>query len=332
MSARTATVNVFVDGKAMDKEQRSTVTSVTYTDPASGQADSLDIAVSGGGNKWITDWYPGEGKVVSATIVLSDWEQEGAQDITLDCGKFILDEPKFSGWPVSGTLSAVSTPANKGFSKTERTKTWENVTLKEIGKNIADRAGITLAWDVSGSSFSISSVEQSKKADCEFFTELCNNYGLQVKVYSHKLVVYDREAYKKKAVVDTVDASEFASWDGGPSMSEVYTGGEYTYTNPQTSKKIVAKVGGGDKILKKSGKADSAADAERKIKALVSNANHGHIKLNFEMMGNAKWISTQCIQVNGLGVLSGKYYLDSVSNKVDGSGGSTVSVEASLVE
>ena len=136
MSARTATVNIFVDGKAMDKEQRSTVTSVTYTDPASGQADSLDIAVSGGGNKWITDWYPGEGKVVSATIVLSDWEQEGAQDITLDCGKFILDEPKFSGWPVSGTLSAVSTPANKGFSKTERTKTWENVTLKEIGKNI----------------------------------------------------------------------------------------------------------------------------------------------------------------------------------------------------
>ena len=158
MSARTATVNIFVDGKAMDKEQRSTVTSVTYTDPATGQADSLDIAVSGGGNKWITDWYPGEGKVVSATIVLSDWEQEGAQDITLDCGKFILDEPKFSGWPVSGTLSAVSTPANKGFSKTERTKTWENVTLKEIGKNIADRAGITLAWDVSGSSFSISSV------------------------------------------------------------------------------------------------------------------------------------------------------------------------------
>ena len=149
---------------------------------------------------------------------------------------------------------------------------------------------------------------------------------------SHKLVVYDREAYKKKAVVDTVDASEFASWDGGPSMSEVYTGGEYTYTNPQTSKKIVAKVGGGDKILKKSGKADSAADAERKIKALVSNANHGHIKLNFEMMGNAKWISTQCIQINGLGVLSGKYYLDRVSNKVDGSGGSTVSVEASMVE
>ena len=208
----------------------------------------------------------------------------------------------------------------------------QNQKNQDLGKNIADRAGIALAWDVSGNSFSISSVEQSKENDCTFFTNLCNDYGLQVKVYSHKLVVYDREAYKKKVAVDTVDASEFISWDGGPSMSEVYTGGEYTYTNPQTSKKIVAKVGGGDKILKKSGKADSAADAERKIKALVSNANHGHIKLNFEMMGNAKWISTQCIQINGLGVLSGKYYLDSVSNKVDGSGGSTVSVEASMVE
>ena len=332
MKARSATVSIQIDGKAMDSEQRDTVTSVTYTDPASGQADSLDIAVSGGEKRWLTDWYPGEGKTVSATIALSNWEKDGAQDVTLDCGKFILDNPSFSGWPVSGTLSAVSTPADKGFSKTERTKTWENVTIQEIGKDIASRAGISLAWDVSGSSFSISSVEQSKENDCTLFTNLCNSHGLQVKVYSHKLVVYDREAYKKKAAVDTVDASEFDSWDGGPSMSEVYTGGEYTYTNPQTGKKIVAKVGSGDRILKKSGKADSAADAERKIKALVSNANHGHIKLNFTMIGNAKWVSTQCIDVTGLGILSGKYYLDNVSNKVDANNGSTVSVAASLVE
>lgn len=120
MSARTATVNILVDGKAMDKEQRSTVTSVTYTDPASGKADSLDIAVSGGGNKWITDWYPGEGKVLSATIALSDWEQEGAQDITLDCGKFILDEPKFSGWPVSGHPLGCIHPCKQGVQQNRK--------------------------------------------------------------------------------------------------------------------------------------------------------------------------------------------------------------------
>ncbi|MGN0706573.1 MAG: phage late control D family protein [Faecalibacterium sp.] len=331
MNPRTATVQILVGGSAMPDDQRSTVGAVTYSDPASGEADSLDISVSGNGEKWISDWYPNEGETISASIILRNWEQPETPDINLNCGQFILDKPNFSGWPISGTLSAVSTPANKGFGRTERTQTWENVTLQEIGKNIASRAGISLSWDA-GENFSISSVEQSKKDDCSFFTNLCGDYGLQTKVYANKLVVFDREAYKQKAAVETVSAKQFSNWSGGPSMADTYTGGEYAYTDPQTENEIKVKVGGGDRILKKSGKADSAADAERKIKALVAAANHGHIKISFEMMGNAKWVSTQCIEIADLGVLSGKYYIDRISHNVSTSGGYTMSVEASLCE
>ena len=63
---------------------------------------------------------------------------------------------------------------DSSFTTTQRTKTWENVTIKEIGTEIAGRAGIALAWDVEGDPFTIKSVEQSEQTDCEFYMNLCN--------------------------------------------------------------------------------------------------------------------------------------------------------------
>ena len=102
-----------------------------------------------------------------------------------------MDSFSFSGWPVSGSISAISTPLDSSFTTTQRTKTWENVTIKEIGTEIAGRAGIALAWDVEGDPFTIKSVEQSEQTDCEFYMNLCNTYGLAMKVYAQKIVVYD---------------------------------------------------------------------------------------------------------------------------------------------
>ena len=91
-------------------------------------------------------------------------------------------------------------------------------------------------------------------------------------------------------------------------------------------------VGKGSRILKQSGKADSKADAERKIKAAVAKANHGKTKLSATIVGNASLVASQCVQVVGLGKLSGKYYIDTITHNVSGSGGYTMDLEMSLVE
>ena len=87
-------------------------------------------------------------------------------------------------------------------------------------------------------------------------------------------------------------------------------------------------VGKGSRILKQSGKADSKADAERKIKAAVAKANHGKTKLSATIVGNASLVASQCVQVVGLGKLSGKYYIDTITHSV----GYTMDLEMSLVE
>lgn len=323
MNTRRTTVDLIYNGAAVSAQIAPYNTDFSYTDPASGEADSLDISIHDRGRLWTVAWFPQVGDTLSATI--------RATGGSLPCGLFILDNFDFSGWPITGTISSVSVPADSCFRETARTKNWENVTIQEIGKEIATRAGISLVWDVEGEPFKITNVEQSEQTDCEFYMGLCETYGLAMKVYSNKIVVYDREAYKKKGSAATLGPDDLLSWSWSTTMAKTYTGGEFTYTDPVTEEEIKVTVGGGNRILKQSGKADSQADAERQIRAAVDNANHGATKLSATIMGNASLVASQCVDVEGLGRLSGKYYIDSITHRIGGSG-YTMDLEMSLVQ
>ena len=329
MRTRSAAVELTWNGAAVKSKMLGQTTEITYTDPASGEADSLDISIHDRDRQWTVAWLPLEGDTLEAAIKLSNWERED-DNRALPCGFFILDNFDFAGWPITGTISAVSVPADGAFRETERTKTWEKVTVQEIGKEIASRAGIALAWDVEGTPFTIQSIEQSSQTDCDFYMQVCESYGYAMKVYAQKIVVFDREAYKKKDPVLTIRESDIESWSWKKTLAGTYTGGEYTYTDPITEAEIKATVGTGTRILKQSGKADNLADAERKIQAAVDSANHGHTTLSLTITGNATLVASQCVTVVGLGRLSGKYYIDSITHHVGN--GYTMDLELSLVE
>lgn len=323
MNTRRAAVAVTYNGKLITSTIAPYVTGITYTDPASGEADSLDITVHDRNRLWTGAWFPAAGDILSATIAIVG--------SSLNCGSFIVDNYSFNGWPVTGTISGVSVPVDSCFRETARTKNWEDVTIEEIGKEIASRAGISLAWDVEGEPFKLTNVEQSEQTDCEFYMSLCEKYGLSMKVYSNKIVVYDREAYKRKPSVATLYPSEILSWSWSSTTAKTYTGGEFTYTEPNTEEEIKVNVGGGSRILKESGKADSVADAERQIQAAVDNANHGMVKLSVTIMGNAAFVASQNVDITGLGRLSGKYFIDNIAHAV-GNSGYTMDMELSLIQ
>lgn len=329
MRTRRATVDLAWNGAAVSTKMDGYQKDVTYTDTASGEADSLDVSIHDRGGKWIGPWFPAVGDTLAATIKANDWSGSGDTRI-LPCGSFVLDNFSFSGWPTAGTISGVSVPADSSFRETQRSKTWENVTVEEIGKEIAGRAGVSLVYDVEGGPIQIKTIEQSERTDCDFYMDLCNTYGLAMKVYSKKIVVFDREAYKAKGPVAIITPDMIQSWSSNQKLAGTYTGGEYTYTDPSTEEEIKVNVGDGPRILKLSGKADNKADAERKIKAAVANANHGAAKLSITIMGTASLVASQCVAVQGMGKLSGKYYLDQIAHHIGS--GYTMDMEMSLVE
>lgn len=418
MRARTAEIEITYNGVPASDKMADSELECTYTDPASGEADGLDISIHDRERKWINSWLPQTGDRLTAAIALKNWDSSGA-DRRLDCGSFVLDTFTFSGWPISGTISAVSVPADGNFRARKRSKVWENITLQEIGKDIAGRAGITLVWDVGSSQkaeqpaeaapasppkvgdiveftgtrhyvssngstgytckpgkakvtqtyngkhpyhlihisgggstvygwvdaadvkqaaaaesseyeFTIKCEEQEDQTDCEFYAELCEKYGLAMKVYNRKIVVYDREEYKKKPAVLVLAETDLQAWSWQQRMSGTYTGGEFAYTPAKTSKEIKVTLGTQERALKLSGKADSQADAERQLKAAINKENHGRVTLSATIMGNAALAASQCVEVQGLGALSGKYYIDKVTHNIGG--GYTMDLEMSLVE
>ncbi len=417
MRARTAEIEITYNGVPASDKMADSELECTYTDPASDEADGLDISIHDRDRKWINSWLPQTGDRLTAAIALKNWDSSGT-DRRLDCGSFVLDTFTFSGWPISGTISAVSVPADGNFRARKRSKVWENITLQEIGKDIAGRAGIALVWDVGSSQkaeqpaeaapasppkvgdiveftgtrhyvssngntgytckpgkakvtqtyngkhpyhlihisgggstvygwvdaadvkqaaaesseyeFTIKCEEQEDQTDCEFYAELCEKYGLAMKVYNRKIVVYDREEYKKKPAVLVLTETDLQAWSWQQRMSGTYTGGEFAYTPAKTSKEIKVTLGTQERALKLSGKADSQADAERQLKAAINKENHGRVTLSATIMGNAALAASQCVEVQGLGALSGKYYIDKVTHNIGG--GYTMDLEMSLVE
>ena len=149
-------------------------------------------------------------------------------------------------------------------------------------------------------------------------------------MYAQKIVVYDREAYKARPPVATLTPDMLLSWSWSSRLTGTYTGGEYAYTDPSTEKEVKVQVGGGPRILKKSGRVDSQADAERKLWAAIHHANHGSTKLSLSMRGTASLVASQCVMVAELGRLGGKYFIDSITHHIGG--GYTMDLELSRVE
>lgn len=308
--------------------------SFTYTDPSEGEADSISVGIFDRDKEWLDKKMPELGAKITAKIEAKNWGDAPGGG-TLECGAFVLDDYSFSGWPVEGTVKAVSVPADSGFRETERTKIWKNVTIEQVGQEIASNAGITLEWDAEGSSPTINSLEQTTETDCSFFKDLCEKYGYCIKVYESKLVVYDREAYKKKDAVTTLTKADVKQWSWAKKLAHTYTGGTYKYTIPVEGAKDktgTVTVGEGTRMLNKSGKAESLADAELKIKAAIANANHSATTMSCTVMGRTDLVSAVCINMEGFGKLSGKYFIDSAEHKVLASSGYETSLEMSKVE
>ena len=286
--------------------------SFQYTDPASGESDSLSLTLGNWDQIWLSGWFPDKGAVISANVHARHWIRQGDL-LTLDCGLFTLDDISFSGIPDVLTMGAVSAPADNAFKGTERTKTWEDVTVRQIASDIAGRYGLTLVYDAD--TIKIAKVEQSKEADSSFLEKICKDYGISLKIYRHKLVLFDREKYKAKAAVATIDRGDMLNYTFNTTLDGTYTGGEFTFTTDK-GKEVKASIGSGPRILKANVSASTTAEAKQKLISAVEEANHSETTLSFSTIGNTSLVSGQCINITGLGIADGKYYIDKATHSV----------------
>lgn len=312
MEARRAYPTVFYNGKDISTTIDKYLESFQYTDPASGESDSLSITLGNWDNNWLSGWFPDKGATLTARVHAYNWNRPG-ETLKLMCGAFSLDDISFSGPPDVLNMGAISAPASEAFKTTQRTKTWEGATLQQMASDIAGRYKLALVYD--GPDITIPVTEQSGVEDSVFLANICKEYGLCLKVYNHKLVVFDRELYKAKGAVATIDKGEMLSYTFNTTLSGIYTGGELVYTT-KNGKETTYKTGNGPRILKLNTSASNAAEAKSKLDAAIAEANHGETTLSFSTMGKPLLVSGQNIIITGLGRANGKYYIDKATHTV----------------
>ena len=241
-SARRSKAVIFYNGKNIAKDLADCQTSFSYTDNASGSSDSISVSIDDRDGRWGDAWLPTKEDTLSAKIIVENWTKDG-ETKSLQCGSFVLDDLSSSGGSSGDTLTvgAISAPADTGFTTTKNSATWENTTIKEIATTIAQRNKISVVYDAR--SINIAAIEQPEKEDSSFLLSLCDTYGLSLKIYAKKIVIFDREVYKAKAPVKTITKKQATSWSWNSSLLGTYTGGTLTYSNEDGDEFEITEIG-----------------------------------------------------------------------------------------
>lgn len=317
MKPRKTSLGISYKGSNLKGTIDKYIKSFSYTDVASGESDSISVSLHNIDKKWINEYMPEKGDSITANIIMENWKKEG--DVkTFNCGSFTVDDISFSGRPLSGELGAVSVPADEDFKATKRTKTWQNTNIKEIASEIAKKAGIALHYEAG--TVKISEIEQDE-ADSSFLAALCEKYGLAIKVFNNKLVIFDEKAYENKAKVATITEIDIeGSWTYNTTLQGSYTGARLSYSDPDTDETITVQVGSAGRMYEFNTQADSRYDAELQATAKVNQANKGITTMEIKIMANTAIIASSVVEITGLGKINGRYYVDKVKHSIGDSG------------
>ncbi len=288
-------------------------TAFSYTDVASGQSDSVSITLQDIGKEWMGKLMPKRGASLGAKIILTNWGSKAGKD-TFDCGTFVLDDISFSGRPLSCVLGGVSVPAMDDFKSLPVTNTWEKTTVQDIASQIAGKAGVALHYDAD--TIQIAEIEQNKQTDSAFLYSLCEKYGLAMKVYNHKIVIFDIVRYEEKGAVLTIKETDTISWSFNTTIDGTYTGVNLDYTDPDIEDTIKVTMGSQGRMYAINTQASSQYDAELQAAAKVNAANRGIQTMEITIRANTKIVASHCVTISGFGEFDGKYYVDKIKHSL----------------
>ena len=328
MKTRRAEIGVSYEHIDISSNIRDSVTLMSYVDVASGESDSISLTIQDRERKWMGGWFPQKGDHIGAEMRFYDWEREGSHS-GIRCGDFEVDEINISGPPASCSIGAVSIPRSEAFNEEERTKNWEDVTVQEIAAEIAGRAGLSLYYEAE--EIPVKSLEQDKQTDCKFLYSVCEKYGLAMKVFSEKVIIFNEAIYEAAAPVTTLNYEDFSRYNYSSGLEGTYTGAKLSYTDPGTGEDHIVTVGGGNRIMEINEEADSAEDAQRKAIAELNNANKKAVTFSGTIMARKEMLSSCCIMISGVWIPDGIYYLDRVTTKRGSNGASQQTFEAHQV-
>lgn len=328
MESRRSSVAVEYQGVNITEDVESDLLNFEYTDNASGDSDSVNLTLKDDKHKWLKDWFPEKGDVISPIIKTTNWRHDGDTQ-SLPCGRFFVDEPSCDGRPSTFKLDAISSPLNGNFTSVDRTKTWRNITLREIAGDISSRAGLQLQY-IGTNNPRYQEKEQSQTPDSSFLSDLCEEEGLAMKVTDSKIVIFDVRDFESRNSIATYRewGSSVLSYSFKTSLTNTkYAGVNVKYYHATQGRNIEYLYTNGDideesKIYQVNKKVNSGDEARRLAQKTLRKLNKKETTGSLSVVGNIELIGAVCIDAEGFGAFDGKYFVEKAKHSI-GSGYTT---------
>lgn len=227
--------------KDVSQSLQSDLLSFEFADRENGEADEISILLKDTDGRWAGSWKPEGGESVKAYLAKGTTTDLGLNRAELYCGRFFVDQTRVMGPPRTFEIRAVSIPLNKPIRKKEKTRAWENQSLKVIAQAIAKEASVELRFESEENPI-YDRVDQSGESDLKFLSRLAEEAGLSIKVTDDQLVIFDQAYFEKQQPTQTLILGQSAilSWSFDNVQSETYRSCTVIYRDPKKKSKSSA--------------------------------------------------------------------------------------------
>lgn len=316
----TAVVQVIYNQRDISHTLDKDFISLHVTDKLSGESDELEITLHDADDKWSNDWYAGKGDTLHVKIT----DELG----TLDAGTFEIDEIEVSGHnPQTVSIKALATGVSSPI-RTKNHKAHENTSLQAIANGYAHKHGLVLKGKIKPTPIERST--QYNETDIGYLKRLADKYGYVVTIKKKQLIFSDLASLKELPTHLTIRKSDLSSWRITDKIREVYKAVKQAST--LAHKRKTAKVKSkalqlgthltSDDTLVNDNHASSDSDANLQSQAKIDKSNTEKTTGDITFCrGRTDAKAGLVVNMQGFGVLSGRYQLGDVSHTVDRGGG-----------
>ena len=315
-----AVVQVTYNQKDISRSLDADFISLHVTDKLNGESDELEITLHDAHDKWSNDWYAGKGDTLAVTI---------RDDLgVLDAGIFEIDEIEVNGHnPQTVTIKALATGVSHPL-RTKNNTAHDNSSLAKIARHYANKHGLALVGTIK--EIPIERSTQYQETDIAYLKRLADQYGYVVTIKKKQLVFSEIASLKSLPTHLTVQKQDLSSYRLTDKIREVAKSAKQASTNAQKRKthKSLKQAEQSGEYLTSSDQINSRhhasndADASLQAQAKLDKANNEKTTGDMSFCRGRTDIKAGMVaELQGFGVLSGRYQIGDVSHTVDRSGG-----------
>lgn len=237
-TSRRSEVKIFIAGKNVTTALAPYLLGITVNDKLSAEVDDMTITLEDRDDKFISEWWPERGDMVSASITVYNREEDKSKEV-LKFGAFEIDLVTHKSSPARTVeIKAVAT-FNSILRKEIHNKNWEHTKLSVICKEIAKASGMKLAYE--GADVEILSCAQTDMTDLQFLSKLGEDNDFVIKIADETLYIVKQDTLENAPVVAIFSRFDFTSCDAAAQAFDLYKEAVASYWVPHTKKPKSAK-------------------------------------------------------------------------------------------